>query len=101
LSLTLRDAQYLSWKTFKKIEIKNQTISDTAEKISELTEKAVELVKNMEKSGGSISVAAKEELGNLFSRIIFFVFVLGEREGISLEDSFLQAMDNYILDLVK
>jgi hypothetical protein len=55
----------------------------------------------MEKSGGSISVADKEELGNLFSRIIFFVFVLGEREGISLEDSFLQAMDNYILDLVK
>jgi NTP pyrophosphatase (non-canonical NTP hydrolase) len=99
LSLTLRDAQYLSWKTFRKIEIKNQTVSDTAEKISELTEKAVELVKNMEKSGGSI--ADKEELGNLFSRIIFFVFVLGEREGISLEDSFLQAMDNYILDLVK
>jgi len=90
LSLTLRDAQFLSWKTFKKIEKKNGKDSD----ISMLS---ADLVIKMTSCS---SCSGKEELSKLLSELLFVAFVLAENYGVILEEKFMQTMDDYVFGLV-
>ncbi len=99
MSLTLRDAQHLSWKTFKKFESLNSERSAEFDSEGELVTKATEIAKKT-KSLQTAQPPEREELGRLFSELLFSLFVLSERNGISLEDSFLQAVDKIILGFV-
>jgi hypothetical protein len=97
LSLTLRDAQHLSFKTFKKFEALNEKRSATIGTSADLIKKADEIAqKTMEpETSGS-----KEETGKLLSELLFSALVFAQRNGISLEDAFLQTVDEIILGFV-
>ncbi len=99
LSLTLRDAQHLSWKTFKKFESLDKERSESHYSAAELIKKSNEINEKI-KGFQTSSPPAKEELSKLFSELLFSLFVLSERYGIILEDSFLQALDELILRFV-
>jgi hypothetical protein len=100
LSLTLRDAQHLSWKTFKKFEMIDEKRSAGLGSAVDLVKKASEIavkIDELEKSGAG---GKKEEIGKLLSELLFIMFVVAERQGLSLEDSFLQSVDELILGFV-
>lgn len=100
LSLTLRDAQHLSWKTFKKFETVDKKRSASLGSAGDLVKKANEIsvkIDSLEKSG---SEGKKEEIAQLLSELLFIMFVVAERQGFSLEDSFLQSVDDLILGFV-
>jgi hypothetical protein len=46
------------------------------------------------------SPTSKEDFAKFLSELLFAMFVLAERYGISLEDSFLQSVDELILGFV-
>jgi hypothetical protein len=97
LSLTLRDAQHLSFKTFKKFEALDEKRSATIGTSADLIKKADEIAQKTivpEISG------SKEETGKLLSELLFSALVFAQRNGISLEDAFLQTVDEIILGFV-
>ncbi len=99
LSLTLRDAQHLSWKTFKKLESLNEKRSANLESGADLIKKSsaiAEKIKASEKTGTD----SKDEVGKLLSELLFNAFVVAEHSKISLEETFLQNMDEVILGFV-
>jgi hypothetical protein len=99
LSLTLRDAQHLSWKTFKKFELMNEKLSARFSSENAFTKKAEEIALKM-KTLPKESLQSKDELSKLFSELLFSLFVLSERNGVSLEDAFLQNVDDLILSFM-
>ena len=100
LSLTLRDAQHLCWKTFKKFEMVNQKGSAAFESADYLKAKVEEISKKLNPETG-LHISSRRELSaKLLSELIFSVFVIAEKEGVSLEESFLQTVDEMILSLV-
>jgi hypothetical protein len=100
LSLTLRDAQHLSWKTFKKFESVNEKRSASFGSAADFVKKADEIAQKIRTLENSGSSAGKEEIAKLLSELLFAMFVLSERCGVSLEDSFLQSVDELILGFV-
>ncbi len=97
MSLTLRDAQHLSFKTFKKLEAIDEKLSATIGTSADLTKKAdgiAQKILSLETSEN------KEEAGKLLAELLFSAFVFAERQGISLEDTFLQTVDEIILGFV-
>jgi hypothetical protein len=96
LSLTLRDAQYLSWKTFKKLG-KAEKYSEGSVSIADLMKKAEEISKRIQDSESTIN---KEGLGVLFSELLYVIFLLAEQHGVNLEESFLQTIDEIIMGSV-
>ena len=62
--------------------------------------KAGEIAQKIRALEDSWSSANKEEFAKLLSELLFAMFVLAERYGVSLEDSFLQAVDELILGFV-
>jgi hypothetical protein len=97
LSLTLRDAQHLSFKTFKKFEALNERRSATIGTSADLIKKADEIA---QKTMAPETSGSKEETGKLLSELLFSALVLAQRNGISLEDAFLQTVDEIILSFV-
>lgn len=97
LSLTLRDSQHLCWKTYKKFQPKDTTSADILSVAADLEFKAHAL----KEKAGTDKPPAKEDLAELLSGILFSAFVAAEHAGVDLEDSFLQSIDNYILNSVK
>ncbi len=93
MSITLRDAQHLSWKTIKKFEAFNQKQAATIGTSQDLTQKVTALLATASDSG-------KTEAGKRLSELLFSVFVAAERSGVSLEDSFLETVDELILGFV-
>ncbi len=100
MSLTLRDAQHLSWKTFKKFEAFSEKDAARFGSAAELVKKAEDLSQKIAALEPAPTPEAKEALGRLFSELLFTLFVLAERNGVGLEDSFLQAVDELILGFV-
>ena len=102
MSLTLRDAQYLSWKTFKKLEAIGEKRSTTSKAAEDLMKKTCELAGKMQNLKESSSGSAdKETLRKLLSELLFETFVLAEQNGVNLEESFMQTIDEYILGFVR
>ena len=99
MSLTLRDAQFLSWKTFKKIEKKNGKDSDISMLSADLVKKAGEIAERIKMTSCS-NGSGKEELSKLLSELLFVAFVLAENYGVILEEKFMQTMDDYVFGLV-
>jgi NTP pyrophosphatase (non-canonical NTP hydrolase) len=102
LSLTLRDAQYLSWKTFKKLGATGEKRSTTSKTPEDLIKKACETAGKMRTLKEFSSCPAdKETLEKLLSELLFETFILAEQNGVDLEKSFMQTMDEYILGFVQ
>jgi hypothetical protein len=97
LSLTIRDAQHLSFKTFKKFETLDKKRSATIGTPTDLIKKAEEIAQKIKALENS---EPKEEIGKVFSELLFSVFVLAQRQGVNLEDAFLQTVDEIILGFV-
>ncbi|NLE04370.1 MAG: hypothetical protein GX638_06150 [Crenarchaeota archaeon] len=94
MSLTLRDAQYLSWKTIHKFgSAKEQILLDST---ATILKKAQAIADELKNSGSS----NKDSLGLLFSELLFSLFIIAEQQGLNLEESFLSAIDEIILNLV-
>ena len=97
----MRDAQHLCWKTYKKLQVKEEkrlTISATASDLEKKAGEIAEKMKNLDNSAGK--GAGKEDLAKLLSELLYLAFILAEQDGVSLEESFMQTIDGYILGLV-
>ena len=99
MSVTLRDAQHLCWKTFKKLEQLDHTNSATFEKAKYLQNKADELAQKIGELTSSDG-QTKDVLSKLISELLFATFVTAEMQGIDLEESFLQTVNEIILGFV-
>jgi NTP pyrophosphatase (non-canonical NTP hydrolase) len=108
MSVTLRDAQHLCWKSFRKI---NDNLDPGRGKgwtpfvmVTDLLEEAGEVasvVKGLEGFKPSEKPKTKEMLATELSDLLYIIFVLAEQYGIELEEPFLQTVNDYILRFVK
>jgi len=108
LSYTLRDAQHLCWKSFRKI---NDQLDPERGKtwtpfvmVTDLLEEAGEVasvVKGLEGFKPPEKPKSKETLATELSDLLYIIFVLAEHYGINLEESFLETVNGYILRFIK
>jgi NTP pyrophosphatase (non-canonical NTP hydrolase) len=104
VSVTLRDAQHLCWKNFKKI---NEKLDPERGKtwtpfvmVTDLLEEAGEVaavVKGLEGFKPPEKPKTKEMLATELSDLLYIIFVLAEHYGIELEESFLQTVNDYVI----
>ncbi len=104
MSITLRDAQYLCWKNFRKI---NQKLDQQRGRnwtpfvmVTDLLEEAGEaaaVVKGLEGFKPPEKTKTKQMLATELSDLLYIIFVLAEHYEINLEESFLQTVNDYIL----
>ena len=90
VSYTLRDAQYVCWKTFKKLggtQTSNSLVAD-------LIEEASRVGKTLNDQS---QTEAKQALAAELSNVIYTAFVLAEQYGVNLEEVFLQNVNDKIL----
>jgi NTP pyrophosphatase (non-canonical NTP hydrolase) len=108
LSVTLRDAQHLCWKTFRKINDKLDPergrvwtpfviVTDLLEEAGE----AAAIVKGLEGFKPPEKPKTKDMLATELSDLLYIIFVLAEHYGIELEEVFLQTVNDYILRFLK
>ena len=107
MSLTLRDAQHLCWKNFRKI---NDKLNSRRGKkwtpfvmVTDLLEEAGEVaavVKGLEGFKPPEKPKTKEMLAMELSDLLYIIFVLAEHYGISLEETFLQTVNDYMLRFI-
>jgi phosphoribosyl-ATP pyrophosphohydrolase len=100
LSLTLRDGQHLCWKTFKKFETIDQKNSASFANADYLVKKSDEIAQKIKATENLDAIAKKEAIAKMLSELLFAAFVLAEQQGVNLEDSFLQTVDEMILGFV-
>ncbi len=107
MSVTLRDAQHLCWKNFRKINDKldpekgkSWTPIVTVKELLQEADKLASTVKNIEESGTQKELDVKRDLPAELSNLLYTIFVLAENYGIELEDSFLQTVNDYILKFI-
>jgi len=108
MSLTLRDAQHLCWKNFRKI-------NDVLDKqrgsgwtpfvmVTDLLEEAGEVasvVKGLEGFKPPEKPKTKEMLATELSDLLYIIFVLAEHYGINLEEAYKKTVNNYKIRLIK
>jgi NTP pyrophosphatase (non-canonical NTP hydrolase) len=107
MSVTLRDAQHLCWKNFRKINDKldperSRTWTPFV-MVTDLLEEAGEVaavVKGLEGFKPPEKPKTKEMLATELSDLLYIIFVLAEHYGIELEESFLQTVNDYIISRV-
>ena len=90
MSYTLRDAQHVCWKTYKKLG-GNQTVMSLVADLLEGASKVAVTVKEQP------AEEAKQTLATQLSDLLYSVFVLAEQHGINLEEIFLQSVNDRIL----
>jgi NTP pyrophosphatase (non-canonical NTP hydrolase) len=108
LSLTLRDAQHLCWKNFRKI---NEKLDQKRGKawtpfvmVTDLLEEAGEVasvVKGLEGYKPPEKPKTKEMLATELSDMLYIIFVLAEHYDINLEEVFIQTVNDYLLRFIK
>ena len=108
MSLTLRDAQHLCRKNFRKINDKLDPVRGKGWTpfviVADLLEEAGEVaavVKGLEGYKPPEKPKTKEMLAMELSDMLYIIFVLAEHYGISLEEAFLQTMNDYVLRFIK
>jgi NTP pyrophosphatase (non-canonical NTP hydrolase) len=79
-------------------EEKRSTISATVSDLEKKAGETAEKMKNLENIADN--GAGKEDLAKLLSELLYLTFILAEHYGVSLEESFMQTIDEYILGLV-
>jgi len=108
VSVTLRDAQHMCWKSFRVINDKidpergktwkpSATVAELAEKVREIDD----VVKRWEDDRSPEKDEAKEALAQGLSDVLSLVFVLAEHHEIELEEAFMQAISDYMMRFVK
>lgn len=107
LSLTLRDAQHLCWKNFRKI---NDALDPERGKgwtpfvmTTDLLEEAGEVaasVKGLEGFKPHEKPKTKEMLATELSDLLYTIFVLAEHYGIELEEAFMQTVNDKIISML-
>lgn len=108
VSVTLRDAQHLCWKNFRKINDKLDPergkgwtpfvmVADLLEEAGEVASavKGLEGFKPLEKP------KTKEMLATELSDLLYMIFVLAEHYGIELEESFLQTVNDRVISMLR
>jgi NTP pyrophosphatase (non-canonical NTP hydrolase) len=108
MSLTLRDAQHLCWKNFRRI---NEKLDPERGKIwtpfvmvTDLLEEAGEVaavVKGLEGFKSPEKPKTKNMLATELSDMLYIIFVLAEHYGVELEEAFLQTVNDYMLRFIK
>jgi NTP pyrophosphatase (non-canonical NTP hydrolase) len=108
MSVTLRDAQHLCWKNFRKI---NEMLDPVRGQgwtpfvmVTDLLEEAGEVatvVKGLEGFKPPEKPKTKEMLATELSDLLYITFILAEHYGINLEESFLQTVNDYMLRFIK
>jgi NTP pyrophosphatase (non-canonical NTP hydrolase) len=108
MSLTLRDAQYFCWKSFRKINDqldpqrgKKWTPFTMATDLLEEAGEVASVVKALEGFKPPGTPKSKEKLGAELSDLLYIIFVLAEHYGIELEEIFPETVNNYILRFIK
>ena len=105
MSLSLQDAQHVSWKIFRKIDAKLDAegakrrkppviVTDLLEKV----DKVSAAVKNLEESGSSDKSQPAEILAKELNKVLYSVFVLAEHYGLNLEETFLEHVNDLLLE---
>jgi NTP pyrophosphatase (non-canonical NTP hydrolase) len=107
MSLTLRDAQHVSWKIFRKI---NDKLDERRGKgwdpfviVSDLLEEAGEVaavVKGLEGFKPPEKPKTREMLAKELNDLLYGIFVLAEHYGLNLEETFLEQMNDYLLRFI-
>lgn len=108
MSVTLRDAQHLCWKTFRKINEKLDPERGrgwtpfvmTTDLLEEAGEVAA-IVKGLEGFKPAEKPKTKDMLATELSDLLYIIFVLAEHYRIELEESFLQTVNDYMLRFIK
>jgi NTP pyrophosphatase (non-canonical NTP hydrolase) len=108
LSVTLRDAQHLCWKNFRKINDKLDPEHGKSwtpfTMVTDLLEEAGEVaaaVKGLEGFKPPEKPKTKDMLATELSDLLYMIFVLAEHYGIELEESFLQRVNDYLISRVQ
>jgi NTP pyrophosphatase (non-canonical NTP hydrolase) len=104
MSVTLRDAQHLCWKSFKKINArldpenaKKASPSALAADLLGEAEKVANCVKSLEESAPCKKLSTRETLATELSNLLYAAFVLAENYGLELEESFLQSVNDRVI----
>jgi len=104
LPLTLQEAQYASWKIFRKINAKLDAergrawdpfviVADIIEEVGEVAS----VVKGLERFKPAEKPKTKEMLATELSDLLYGIFVLAEHYGINLDEIFLEHVNDYLL----
>jgi NTP pyrophosphatase (non-canonical NTP hydrolase) len=108
MSLTVRDAQHLCWKNFRKI--KDALDPETSDKwtpfaiVTDLLMEAggvAAVVEGIEKIRPSEKPKTKEMLATELSDVLYIIFILAEHYGIELEEAFIQTMNDRIISMLR
>lgn len=107
MSVTLRDAQHLCWKNFRKI---NDRLDPERGKswtpfamVTDLLEEAGEVasaIKGLEGFKPPDEPKTKDMLATELSDLLYIIFVLAEHYGIELEESFLQTVNDRVISML-
>ena len=107
MSVTLRDAQHLCWKTFRRI---NDKLDPERGKgwtpfvmMTDLLEEAGETaaaIKGLEGFKPAEKPKTKEMLATELSDMLYMIFVIAQHYDIELEDAFLETVNNYVLRFI-
>ena len=107
MSLTLQDAQHVTWKIFKKIKAMSKSgtekIPDPFALVTDLLQETGEVaaaVKGLESSTPVEKQKNKSLLAKELDEMLYCVFVLAEHYGLSLEESFLEHVNDNLLRLL-
>lgn len=90
MSYTLRDAQHVCWKTYRKLGGNQTALSLVSGLLEEASKVAITVKEQPEEE-------AKQALATQLSDLLYSVFVLAEQHGINLEEIFLQSVNDRIL----
>jgi NTP pyrophosphatase (non-canonical NTP hydrolase) len=107
MSVTLRDAQHLCWKNFRKINDKldpqrgkGWTPFVMAADLLEEAGEVATVIKGLEGFKPPEKPMTKEMLAKELSDLLFTIFVLAEHYGIELEEAFMQAVNDRIINMI-
>jgi len=108
MSITLRDAQHLCWKSFRKTsDLLNRERGQVRTPLvatKDLLVKAGEIatvMKNLEASSPLEGSKMKDTLATRLSDLLYLVFVLAAHYSIELEESFMQTLNDYMLKFIE
>jgi NTP pyrophosphatase (non-canonical NTP hydrolase) len=108
VSLTLRDAQHLCWKNFRKVhdtldpEARDKWTPFTT--VADMLEQAGEVaaaIKGLERFNPSEKPKTKEMLATQLSDLLYTIFILAEHYEIELEEAFMQAVNDRIISMLR
>ncbi|MCJ7422874.1 hypothetical protein MUP01_01205 [Candidatus Bathyarchaeota archaeon] len=103
-SVTLRDAQHLCWKSFKKINARissenagKATLSALVKDLLEETDRVTNCVRSLEGRSPNDESNMRETLAAELSNLLYSAFVLAENYRIELEETFLQSVNDRVI----